>query len=395
MGFYRAALLVSLLLAGCAAGPGPDRVRFATFNIAMGLPAERVLAERLAGGGDAALTAVAAVLQRVRPDVVLLNEFDYRPGPDPARLLQVNYLARSIDGLPPIEYPYAYSAGVNTGVDSGLDLDRNGRTGDPGDAWGFGRFPGQYGMLVLSRFPIDESAVRTFREFRWHQMPGALAPMDATGDPWYPETVWQVLRLSSKSHWDLPLDINGRTLHFLASHPTPSVFDGPEDRNGRRNHDEIRLWADYVSAGSGDYLVDDAGGTGGLSADARFVIAGDLNADPHDGDSTRQAIRQLLDHPRIDATCVPRSRGGIEASRIQGGRNLEHEGDPGADTSDFNDERVGNLRVDYVLPASGLKVVDCGVFWPPAGEPGHADASVSDHHLVWLDVEIAADEATR
>ena len=29
--------------------------------------------------------------------------------------------------------------------------------------------------------------------------------------------------------------------------PDAAVFDGPEDRNGTRNHDEIRFWADYVN----------------------------------------------------------------------------------------------------------------------------------------------------
>lgn len=56
-----------------------------------------------------------------------------------------------------------------------------------------------------------------------------------------------VLRLSSKSHWDLPDYVGDRVVHVLAAHPTPPVFDGPEDRNGLRNADEIRFWADYVA----------------------------------------------------------------------------------------------------------------------------------------------------
>ena len=55
-----------------------------------------------------------------------------------------------------------------------------------------------------------------------------------------------VLRLSCKIHWDVPVQIGSETVHFLVSHPTPPAFDGPEDRNGRRNHDEIRFWADYI-----------------------------------------------------------------------------------------------------------------------------------------------------
>ena len=33
-------------------------------------------------------------------------------------------------------------------------LDQNGTVGGAGDAWGFGQFPGQYGMAVLSRYPL-------------------------------------------------------------------------------------------------------------------------------------------------------------------------------------------------------------------------------------------------
>jgi hypothetical protein len=74
------------------------------------------------------------------------------------------------------------------------------------------------------------------------------------------------------------------------------VFDGPEDRNGRRNHDEIRFWADYVTPGrTSAYVYDDAGRRGGLEPGALFVIAGDQNSDPLDGDSVPGAAQQLID----------------------------------------------------------------------------------------------------
>jgi len=46
----------------------------------------------------------------------------------------------------------------------------------------------------------------------------------------------QVLRLSSKSHWDVPIDIPlgaglTKRVHMLLHHPTPPAFDGPEGRN--------------------------------------------------------------------------------------------------------------------------------------------------------------------
>jgi endonuclease/exonuclease/phosphatase family metal-dependent hydrolase len=390
-----ASALSGMLLASVATAGDPGVVRFATLNAAMGLAAEGELALRLQAGFDPGLQSLAEILQRVRPDVVLLTEMDYQENVDAAGLLQQKYLGQPQAGLAPIEYPYHYNATVNTGVDSGLDLDGSGRTGDPGDAWGFGRFPGQYGMLLLSRYPLEVERIRSFRLFRWRDMPGALEPLDERGRPFYPPETWASIRLSSKSHWDVPVRIGSTQVHLLASHPTPPVFDGPENRNGRRNHDEIRLWADYVRPGAGAYLVDDAGMVGGLPAESLFVIAGDLNADPQDGDSTRQAIRQLLEHDRVNAACVPQSEGGTEASLAQGGANLQHSGDPAADTADMNDTSAGNLRIDYVLPSIGLEVAGCGVFWPATGEPGHAAASFSDHRLVWLDLRYPAAEGTK
>ena len=129
-----------------------------------------------------------------------------------------------------------------------MDLDRNGKVAGGNDAFGFGLHPGQYGMLVLSRFPIDAGSVRTFQMLAWKDLPGAASPVDpATGAAWYPPEVWAQLRLSSKSHWDVPVRTPLGTIHFLVHHPTPPVFDGPEDRNGQRNRDEIRLWAEYIS----------------------------------------------------------------------------------------------------------------------------------------------------
>ncbi len=211
--------------------------------------------------------------------------------------------------------------------------------------------------------------------------------MNPDGSPFYPDDTWNLLRLSSKSHWDVVIEIDGADLHLLAHHPTPPVFDGVEDRNGLRNFDEIRFWADYTQAGNGQYLLDDKGTPGGISPGAAFVIAGDFNADPLDGDSVQGAVGQLLDAPWINSSCVPVSQGAAEAARLQGGINTGQKGDPASDTADFNDQYTGNLRLDYLLPSTNLAIVACGVFWPAQDEAGHDLAGVSDHHLVWLDLE--------
>jgi hypothetical protein len=363
----------------------PQQIRFATFNIAMGLESEGELYKRLISGEDEALKKVAAVIQQVRPDVLLLNEFDWYEL-DATYLFIDNYLDKPQFGNEPISYSHYLTGAVNTGSVSGLDLNNSGVLGEPGDAWGFGKFPGQYGMTVLSTYPLKLE--RSFRFFKWSDMPDALMPLNPDGSGWYPQEIHKQLRLSSKNHWDIALQIEDQTIHFLVSHPTPPVFDGPEDRNGARNHDEIRLWADYIDPDRSSYIYDDTGITGGLPGGAHFVIAGDLNADPVDGDSSPGAILQLLNHAKVNASCEPASRGAAEASLKQGGKNLDHKGDPATDTGDFNDKYAGNMRIDYVLPSVTLKTTACGVFWPEKGEPGHNMTDVSDHHLVWLDIII-------
>lgn len=273
-----------------------------------------------------------------------MNECDYSP--EAVELFRENYL----DGA----YPHSFTAPLNTGVDSDLDLDGDGSLGGPNDAYGFGVFPGLYGMLVLSKYPISVDGVRTFQEFLWKDMPDSLLPREYYGD------AGDALRLSSKSHWDVPIEVNGKTLHVLASHPTPPTFDGPEDRNGKRNHDEIRLTADYIDGA--EYLHDDNGVRGGLAEGESFVVLGDLNSDPVDGDSVPGSIQQLLGHPRVQDPALT--------------------SDFGTDTADFADPVPGDLRVDYVLPSADLTVTSSAVQW--LADTEHP----SDHRLVWVDLAI-------
>ena len=405
-------LTLPLLLAAPAAADPQLPVTFSSFNVSMFRASEGELAADLADAGDEAqdveVRNVAEIIQRQRPDVLLLNEFDYDAEGRALQLFQDNFLDVGQNGAEPIDYSYALAFPSNTGVASGHDLNNDGVIGTSGraygdDSFGFGEFPGQYGFVLLSQYPIDTDAVRTFQTFRWADMPGARLPDDpATPEPvdWYSAAELEVFRLSSKNHVDVPVEIDGRTVHVLASHPTPSVFDGAEDRNGTRNADEIRFWADYVSPGAQSrYIYDDEGGRGGLRAGEPFVIMGDLNADPaDDGDGIEGAARQVTGHPLVRDP-LPASEGAVEASALQGGVNGTHQGDPAYDTADFNDRGAGNLRVDYVLPSRPLRVLDAGVFWPVRSDPlwrltGEYDRRYtngfpsSDHRLVWVDVAV-------
>jgi hypothetical protein len=358
-------------------------VRVAVFNASLVRAAEGQLGGDLEGGGDPQARKVAAILQRVRPDVLLLLEVDRDP--EALASLEREYLAvPQAGGGEGLAYAHRFVPSTNTGVPSGLDLDRDGRTNGPGDALGYGAFPGQYGMVVLSRYPIDVDGIRCFGDLRWRDVWGARLPDDPDTIPaadWYSCAALQLLPLSSKNHCVVPVRVGERSLHLLASHPVPPVFDGAEDRNGLRNHDETRLWAQLLDGGQGLPVV--------LEPEARFVIAGDLNADPHDGDSTGDPIgRWLLSHPRVAASPVPSSRGAEAAGVRDGGANTTHAGPARHDTADFPDADggPGNLRTDYVLPSKTLEVVDAGVFWPAPGEPGAELVGCSDHRLVWIDV---------
>ncbi|QDW66206.1 endonuclease/exonuclease/phosphatase family protein [Luteimonas granuli] len=402
------ALLCCALLAGCVrvnvhGDPGQAMnhsrpLRVAAYNASLYSDQPGGLLRRLEAGDEGA-RKVAAVLQRVRPDVVLLNEFDFDAGGAAADVFQRDYLEMpQAGGSAALRYPYRYLAPVNTGVPSGLDLDRSGHVGAaaavPGedaaaargrgnDAWGYGLHPGQYGMLLLSKHPIDDAAARTFQHLRWSAMPGAARPVDpATGAPWHDDAIWARLRLSSKSHWDVPVRTPSGIVHMLASHPTPPVFDGPEDRNGARNHDEIRLWSEYIRGDDAPWLCDDAGRCGGLAPDARFVVLGDLNNDPADGDGRHEAILGLIGHPRVLRMAAPRSAGAVHAA---GADRPGRRGSVAEATGDFG-PRVGPLRLDYVLPSTRFGVAGAGVYWPAPGEDGADIVDGSDHRLVWVDL---------
>jgi len=98
---------------------------------------------------------------------------------------------------------------------------------------------------------------------------------------------------------------------------------------------------------------------------------------------------------------IPTSRGAAEASRLQGGANVDQKGRAERDTADFDDRSVGNLRVDYVLPSRDLKPLGGGVFWPEASDPlarlvrMSPVVASSDHRLVYLDLAIDEGNGTK
>jgi hypothetical protein len=355
-------------------------VRVATFNAYLNRNSEGQILADAQSGTDAQIQNVAEIIQRVRPHVVLLQEFDYVADGSAVKALQENYLSKGLNGAEGIEYPYVYLAESNTGIITPFDFNNDGKSGEYGDdAYGFGMFYGQYAMVLLSQLPIDYDNARSFQKFLWKDMPDAKLPVDpTTGESWYSDEELEVFRLSSKTHWDVPVKVGKHTLHILASHPTPPVFDGDEDRNGKRNFDETRFWRDYVDPSMSSYIYDDNGVKGGMKGEKHhFVIMGDLNASPVEGDATDDPIGTLMASPLVNGDVNPTSQGGVD-------------NDPANDNS-VRHTADWKMRADYVLPGVwGNKVEQTEVYWPGIADVNHRlvgpGVKSSDHRMVWMDL---------
>lgn len=345
MGLTAPILAALAMIAASAAGAGTLRV--ATFDPSMTRKGPGLLLRDIARGKDNEILGAAMVIADIKPDVLVLTGFDWDHDSAALRAF-AQLLSRS-----GVEYPHLLAPRPNRGLASGADLDGNGRLNDAGDSQGWGRFTGENGMALLSRKPIGK--VVDYSDALWSDLPdnmiGAALSPDAKA----------VQRLSTTGHWDVEI-LSDPPVHILAFAATAPVFDGPEDRNGRRNHDEIAFWNTHLPQ-------------------APFVLAGNANLDPNDGDGRHDAIRNLLANPRLHDP-LPKSVGGAQAA------DSDHTGDPSLDNADWPDGKPGNLRVSYVLPSVGLDVTGSGVFWPAEGQPLWQAASATAHRLVWVDLDL-------
>nr|WP_276153720.1 MULTISPECIES: endonuclease/exonuclease/phosphatase family protein [unclassified Sulfitobacter] len=289
-----------------------------------------LLLRDVAAGKDPQLLAVFAQITAAKPDIIALQGIDYD--------LQNQALAALADTL---DYPFYFAAPPNAGLMSALDLDGNGQLGDAADAQGYGRFYGQGSMAILSKYPILREAVQDFTPLLWRDLPNALLPQ-TNGTPFPSAAAQAVQRLSSHGHWVVPIQhpTFGR-ITILTYHATPPVFDGPEDRNGKRNHDETAFWTQYLN------------GAFDPPAPANsFILLGDANLDPNAGDGLGRAMTNLLADPRLQ--------------------------DPLPDQPTVTFAQTGPLRVDYVLPSADWRVTAAQVT-PPT-------PTASRHSLVWVDL---------
>ncbi len=308
-----------------------------------------LLLRDILSGDDPQVMAVARVLTHVDADILVLAGIDYDH-----RGLALGALA---DLLP--DYPHRFARLPNRGRATGRDLDGDGRLGGPGDAIGYGPFAGAEGLAILSRFPLLPEALTDRTDLPWPALKGGIAPEGAR-------------YLSTTAHWRVPVMVPGAgRVDLVTWHATPPVFDGPEDRNGRRNRDEALLALRMVEADPHP-----------------VIVAGFANLDVQDGDGRPDALQRLLTHPRLTDPRAA-SAGGREAAGIDGGVNASHRGNPALDTVDWPDEpgRPGNLRVDYLLPDRRFWVSGSGVLWPAGdGSLGSDVRRASRHRVVWVDL---------
>lgn len=364
MALPRLAILVLLMASSASA----ERLRVAFLNTEVSQRGPGLLLQTIRRGDNPQVTALAGVVRDVQPDILVLAGIDYDHGGLALAALADDLAAR---GAP--VYPHRFALRPNTGVPTGFDMDGDGRLGGPRDAQGYGNFNGADGLAILSRYPVDRDGLRDFSAFLWTDLPGNLIESDTI-----PAGAERIQRLATTAFWEVPVSLpGGRSLRILTYHASPPVFDGPEDRNGRRNHDETAFWNALLS--------------GRLPVPAPqppFVLAGDTNLDPTDGDGRSSAIRALLSHPALRDP-LPESPGGASA----GQDDPDHRGNPALDTADLpgkdDPERPGpgNLRTDYVLPSADLSVTASGVHWPVGSGESEALAA-SRHRMVWVDIDL-------
>ena len=271
--------------------------------------------------------AAAQMISASQAHVIALQSFDF----DAENRALTAF--RDLIAKQGLDYPYIFTVPPNAGLYTGIDLNGDGRLG-PEDRQGYGRFHGQAGMAILSRFPLDTRGFTDLSGVIWADQPWAtLPPM--------PDKARARQRLSSIGHWRIPMQLaDGSQIQLLTLHASPPVFDGPEDRNGLRNGDEIRLIHKELDT---------------LGSEP-FVILGDLNNDPDLGEGLKPPLHALLNDPRLADAAAP---------------------DP---TVDWRDLGLPQMRVSYILPHRALTVTAHGHIPPPAG--------ASRHRLIWADLTV-------
>jgi len=364
----------------------PAGLRYGHFNI------KELSTDKLLDDADQQVNAAAEVIARFNPDIVDINELQY-----------------DIEGLPTGDMPGAAYPVEPGGIDGGAEnaqrladriaaanpdatydhvLITVGNSGmwwdDTGDfdSWslrGWGDWEGRFNTAVLSKFPILRDEVRVISDLAWEDLPdNQLADMEAEIGMVPPAG----FPLFEKALIIVPVDLGTETLYLVLLHPvaSPSRFDVI---NPYRNYDELHALALFLDG--------TLPGVEPLPAGAKFIISGDLNADPDssDSDGIAGAAQLVTEHPSVVAV-FPEGAG-------TEGRNGEYNtymsgcgNDDGETVEDPRD--AFQLQLDYILPSVTIgEPIDQAIFFPDfqsAREDFDLACYASDHRFLWADLDL-------
>ncbi|MBW2522711.1 MAG: endonuclease/exonuclease/phosphatase family protein [Deltaproteobacteria bacterium] len=377
-GRWHSLFAAAALALGCGGGDGPDdgsgggggpsgSVRIAQFNV-QGLSTDKLL-----DPANGQVRAVTEIVARFDPDILCIEELEYDlegvpvaeqvPGRFDGGAQNAARIAAALNAATsgaPYEHTLitlSNSGFLWAGPDNGvLEFGSRG-AGELADM--------NYG--IVSRYPILKDQVRVVTDVAWSDLPdNVTAQMQSEIGAVVPEGY----PLFSKALVIAPIDVDGEVLVIVLLHPVPPIIYPTWPY---RNHDEL---------GGARALLDGVlPGVDPLPEDARFVLVGDLNADPDDGDSLPGAIRQLLDHPRL----VPYQPEGAGTGGNNPQRNTNVSDCPS--TTPIDPTASFQLQLDYLMPSATIgEPLDGGVFFPAESADFDLACRGSDHMMLWAEL---------
>lgn len=317
------AIFLSIVFIPCATYG--DTLKIAFWNIDLYRKGPGIALRDILRQKNSDVKTVTTQINALNADIWVLSGLDYDAESKTVSALNQNLAT---------PYPHVLALRPNVGIPTGLDLDGNGYTDGANDAQAYGFFPGQGGMAILSRLPINYEDNRNFSLFLWKDLPEAQLPP-------LPESAKDILRLSSNGHYETSVLLeNGQKMQLLSWHASTPAFDGKDNRNGKRNHDENAFWLKLL-----------ASELAFPPPKKPFILIGQANIDPKKGEGDPSVINKLI----------------FEA-------DLQDPLAPFGETVDYG-KSVGPLRVAYILPSQDIKVIDAGHLPPIKG---------ARHKPIWI-----------
>lgn len=358
-------------------------IRLGHYNI------KELSTNKLLDNNDGQANAAAEILARFDADILEINEIQYDIAGVPNRGLpgaagspapgdfadDAQNGQRLADRIHAADNSVTYTDTLMLLGNSGFYFE-----GDDMDVWsytlrGWGEWEGRFATAVLSKYPILRDQVRVIADFEWENLPdNKIAQMHEengmTLPPHFP--------LFEKSLNIVPIDVDGVTLYLVLLHPTasPASFD---PINPYRNFDELRA-LDL-------FLRGELPGVEPLPEGALFVVSGDLNADPNDGDGIEGAVDAVVNNPSLIKS-YPRGAGSrgyyAQFNTFLGGCG----NDDGETVSDPTTRF--QMQLDYQLPSVTLGAPLRHEMFFPDYQTEREDFDLacygSDHRFLWMDV---------